>query len=124
MFVKSEDYRECYEAKQQFGKDTYYLFGIVEGNRVWFLMSSGNKRRYRDIFEQKDYKSTAGVRGLIWARDTMLTFTEQYPNLGITKLCVSASDSRRYRIYKSKLNKYGFYQERYRGNMILVKNVR
>ena len=122
MFTKTEDYKDCYETKQQFGKDTYYLFGIVKDNRVWFLMSSGNKRKYIDIFEEKDYKSKAGVSGLIWARDAMLTFTNQYPKLGITKLCLGASDSRRWRIYKAKLNKYGFFQERYEGKMILVKN--
>lgn len=123
MFIKLEDFKNCYEAKQKFGKDTYYLYCTVEDNRAWFAISSGNKRRYRDIFEEKEYKSGAGILGLIWIRDTMLTFPTQFPRLGISKLCVGAADSRRWRIYKSRLNKYGFYQEIYRGDRVLVKKI-
>lgn len=118
MFVKDTIYEgEHWLSTKQFGKDTYYLWATIESNKAYFSLSSGNKRKHKFVFEEKSRKSTGGVAALIWARDEMLSFNE----VDIKMLCVQASDSRRRRIYKRGLNRFGFGEQRIKGDLVLIK---
>lgn len=107
-----------YQAVKQFGKDRYYLNFCIDSEKAFVTLSSGNKRKYKDIYEQKEYKSGGGLEALIWVRDTILEF----PKFKRTKyILIGWADSRRKRIYKRGLCKFGFYEARVGGLPCLLK---
>lgn len=97
---RGENYEE-FEISKVFNGDTYTaiitVFFTFKAEKFWVSSSSGNKRKHKDIFEDKDYKSKGGIKALIWIRDVMLNFSEFYGNKFKKKqyIIVSWSDSRR-----------------------------
>ena len=102
MFEKVKEYGDnCYLAKKKFGKDTYYLWAMVTDQvNVYIALSSGNKRR------------------------DMLTFPQFYSKYAKLKfMYIVPADSRRRRIYKRSLEKYGFREERISFGLVLCKRL-
>lgn len=119
---------EHYLTTKEFNGCTYYLYFTVECGRVWVNLSSGNKRKHKLTFEDKQTKSKGGLPALIWAKNIIGEFPKWYsenrkwkPNLKM--ICVAASDSRRKRIYKRSLAPLGFTEVRIEGTLVLAKKI-
>lgn len=123
MFERRTEYEgEHYLTTKTFGNCTYYLFFTIQDAKVWVSLSSGNKRKYALVFEEKEVKSTGGLKALLWAKETMLLFPDWYLGKAersltsekrsaanrITMLCVKPVDNRRKIIYQRGLEPLGF----------------
>ena len=86
-------------------------------------VSSGKKRKHREVFEEKAYKSKGGLKALMWLKDKMLEFPVYYDSSVKNQyICIGWSDSRRRDIYK-RLKKYGFMFSFDSGEKILMKKL-
>ena len=108
MFTKVQERNyETYQIVKEFGRDKYFLEFMIDSDKVFVYLSSGNKRKHKEVFEDKDYKSSGGLKALFWARDSMFDFIKFRP----TKYTVVGwTNSRRKRVYKRALCDYGFYE--------------
>lgn len=113
MFERRTEYEgEHYLTTKTFGNCTYYLFFTIQDAKVWVSLSSGNKRKYALVFEEKEVKSTGGLKALLWAKETILLFPDWYLSRGcathIVMLCIKPTDNRRKIIYQRGLEPLGF----------------
>ena len=113
MFERRAEYEgEHYLTTKTFGNCTYYLFFTIQDAKVWVSLSSGNKRKYALVFEEKEVKSTGGLKALLWAKETMLLFPDWYLSRPcanhIIMLCIKPADNRRKIIYQRGLEPLGF----------------
>jgi hypothetical protein len=131
-------YREQYEREEgkvfytckEFNGCKYYLYvSVYENNKsdkFWISISSGKKRKDLHIFEEKENKSTGGLKALVWIKKSMLEFPNFYNRKNNSKkkqyICVSWADSRRRNIYQ-RLIKDGFSFSIDDGEKILIKKL-
>lgn len=124
---RGENYEE-FEISKDFNGDTYTVtitvFFTFKAEKFWISASSGNKRKHKEIFEDKDYKSKGGIEALIWIKEVMLNFPKFYGNRFKKKqyIIVSWTDSRRRDIYK-RLERYGFRFTLDEGKKVLMKKI-
>jgi len=123
----SLDHR-IYTLSKDFNGDLYVITIYVEkslkSDKFWIGVSSGKKRKHREIFEEKEQKSKGGLKALLWIKDSILEFPTWYRNDYNKKqyICIHWADSRRRDIYQ-RLTRYGFEFVFADGQKILRKKV-
>lgn len=102
---RSTDYK-IYTLLKDFNGDLYVITIYVEkslkSDKFWIGVSSGKKRKHREIFEEKEQKSKGCLKALLWIKDSILEFTTWYRN-DYNKnqyICIHWVDSRRRDIYQ------------------------
>jgi hypothetical protein len=119
---------ETYTKQEVFNGFTYYLEAWIDKTFkteiFWFAMSSGKKRKELKIFEEKENKSSGGIKPLLWAKKEILNFPEFIKNPLNKKqyLAISWSDSRRRDIYK-RLEREGFQFQIIDKQKVLIKKL-
>lgn len=124
---RSYDYKvfKCSETFEGYVYTIMIYVEEVEFKSVKFHIgvSSGKKRKHREIFEHKEYKSKGGLKALMWLKDKTLEFPEYYDSkIKNQYICIGWADSRRRDIYK-RLEKYGFQFTFNEGEKILMKKL-
>jgi len=117
-----------YYACETFNGCKYYIYFSIEqtykSEKIWISASSGKKRKDSLIFEEKESKSTGGLKALIWLKDAMLSFPEWLGN-PLKKqqyICIGWADTRRRDIYE-RLTKEGFTFTMENNNKVLMKKL-
>ncbi len=124
---KGQNYK-VYTASKDFNGDLYvvtvYVDKSLKSDKFWIGVSSGKKRKHREVFEEKEYKSKGGIKALMWIKDCIFDFPVWYRNDYNKKqyICIHWSDSRRRDIYK-RLENYGFTFSFDGGEKILMKKL-
>lgn len=93
--------------------------------KYWFGVSSGNKRKDLEVFEEKDKKSYGGLKALLWVKNSIFEFPIFYKNYVCGRkeyICISWADSRRRDIYE-RLVRYGFRFQTINGEKTLIKKL-
>lgn len=119
---------DLYYKRRCFNGVTYNLEMYVEENRKSFAicvgLSSGKKRDDLLVFHAKDNKNPSGISPLLWVKNEMLSFAEEFKKTKSEgKKCilyVGWADNRRRRIYE-RLKNYGFYFGTKDGSKCLIK---
>ncbi|HSE99874.1 MAG TPA: hypothetical protein VLA48_03175 [Nitrososphaeraceae archaeon] len=109
---RSYDYK-LFKCSNTFEGDVYTVQIYVEeiefkSVKFHVGLSSGKKRKHRDIFEEKEVKSKGGLRALFWVKRMIMEFPEWYGSKAPKQyICIQWADNRRRNIY-SRLQRDGF----------------
>lgn len=127
MWIKEQ--HEYYSLSKYFDKYEYKITVWIDESdkslKYWFGVSSGNKRKDLEIFEEKDKKSYGGLKALLWIKNSIFEFSNFYKNYVHGRkeyICISWADSRRRNIYE-RLTEYGFKFQTIYGEKILIKKL-
>lgn len=96
-WIKDPRYKNVYYKKKQFGSVTYYAEVIKEDDKAFFAISSGKKRRFLNVFEEKEEKNFEGLAPLLWAKSQIYTIKDIFSS-NFTVI-IGWSDTRRQKIY-------------------------
>lgn len=106
-------------------KITVWIEESDKSLKYWVGVSSGNKRKDLEVFEEKDKKSYGGLKALIWIKNSIFSFPDFYKRYVRGRkeyICIQWSDSRRRDIYE-RLIKYGFRFQTINGEKTLIKKL-
>lgn len=119
--------KDFYYIEKEFNGSVYrieiYIWEYPKSIKFWVGASSGRKRKDREIFIDKENKSTGGIKALIWIKDKIFEFPKFFGSkIKNQYICIRWSDNRRRDIYK-RLEKEGFQFTIDEGKKILRKKL-
>lgn len=127
LIEQGSNYDE-FKVSKEFEGDIYTVivtvYKTLKSDRFWIAASSGKKKKHRQVFEEKEYKSRGGVKALLWIKEVVLAFPAFWGNPYNKKqyIVIRWSDNRRRNIYK-RLEREGFKFAIDEGFKVLMKRV-
>lgn len=127
LIEKGDNYEE-FKVSKEFEGDVYTViitaYKTLKSDKFWVAVSSGKKKKHREVFEEKDYKSKGGIKALLWVKEVILAFPAfwQNPYNKRQYIVIHWSDNRRRNIYK-RLEREGFKFMVDEGFKVLIKRV-
>lgn len=124
--------RERYSLISNFDGTDYKISVFVQENsksiKIWVGVSSGNKRKHLEIYEDSEVVRVGGIKALLWIKNEILRFGtlygEEYKGNLKVYMCIEWADSRRRDIYHRSLSKEGFRFGMDEGEKILIKRLK
>lgn len=118
--IKNNDYVDCYVYKSKNDKGQRICVEIFRSKyeALWITFYITTKKR--NGFQEDEITGKDGVKSLLWAKKCVLDFIERYgTRFKGCKLCIHATDERRFNVYKRYLQSCGF-REVLNGKRILM----